>query len=366
MVPIWNFGSRAEAAVREERLMAEKAYHGGKGLGYNRGVTWGLIGHAWAVDLLRRHLQEGEVRHAYLLAGPEGIGKRTLGLRFAQSLTCLNPGQDGDFCDECRVCRQVKAGVHPDFHLVARVEGKSEIAIDQVRELQRQLALSPMEARRRVALLVDFDEASDGAANALLKTLEEPSGETVLVVTARSAEAVLPTIASRCEVLALRPVAASEIEAGLAEAGADGERARLLASLASGRPGWAIAAQASPAAVEARSRVLDELRSLLKASRAERFAFADKLQQDSERTRLALETWLTLWRDVLVVAHGAEVRITNLDRMPVVEALAREVGKGRARTALLAVERTLTSLERYANARLALEVLMLDLPYLPG
>jgi DNA polymerase-3 subunit delta' len=264
------------------------------------------------------------------------------------------------------VCRQVRAGLHPDLHLVTRAEDKSEISIDQVRELQRQLALSPMEARRRVAVLVDFDEASDGAANALLKTLEEPAGETVLLVTARAAEAVLPTIVSRCEVVALRPVSASEIEAGLLRAGSEATQAHLLASLATGRPGWALTAHRSPAHLEGRNRALDDLGPLLRASRAERFAYADALQKDEVRTRLVLDSWLTFWRDVLVVAHGAESRIANQDRLAVVESLAKSVGATRSRSALLAVERTLASLARHANARLALEVLMLDLPQLSG
>ena len=325
-------------------------------------MPWNLIGHAWAVSLLCRHLKAEEVRHAYLITGADGIGKRTLAWRFARALTCLSPTGDDVACGECRVCRRVSAEGHPDVHVLARLEGKSEIGIDQVRELQRQLSLSPLEARRRVALIVDFHEASDEASNALLKTLEEPAGQVALLMTALTAESVLPTIASRCEIIALRPVASDEIESGLRAAGAEAERARLLSGLASGRPGWALAALASPPTLQARQQALEELRALLAGSRAERFAFAEKIYQDDDRLIAALEAWLTLWRDVLVVACGADARITNLDRRSLVDSLAAEVGPGQARLAALAVERTLSGLARHANPRLAFETLLLDLP----
>ncbi|HET7010239.1 MAG TPA: DNA polymerase III subunit delta' [Anaerolineales bacterium] len=329
-------------------------------------MPWDLIGHEWAVSLLCRHIQTRHVRHAYLFTGPPGIGKRTLALHYAQALMCLEPAGDEIACGRCRACRQVRGTGHPDLHIVTRAEGKSEIAIEQVRELQRQISLSPLEAGRRVAILADFHEASDGASNALLKTLEEPAGETVLILTAPSAESVLPTIASRCEVVTLRPVETEAIETALLKAGASDEQARLLAGLASGRPGWALEAHNSPPAMEGRQQALTELRSLLTASRAERFAAAERLQQDDNRTKDALETWLSFWRDVLLVAYGAEARIANVDRRAEVERLAQEIGPRQARQAALAVERTLAGLARHANQRLALETLMLDLPRLRG
>jgi DNA polymerase-3 subunit delta' len=327
-------------------------------------MPWDLIGHEWAVSHLQRHLRTGQVRHAYLFTGPDGIGKRTLALRYAQTLACLEPSEDVIPCGRCRACRQVRAETHPDVHIVRRLEGKSEVGIEQVRDLQRQMSLSPLEARRRVAVLVDFHDASDGASNALLKTLEEPAGEAVLLVTAWAAESVLPTIASRCEVMTLRPVGPGAIEAGLVSAGANPEEARLLAGLAAGRPGWALAAKDSPSMLQARRLALEELRRLLPASRAERFAFAEKIHRDDEKVRAVLEVWLSLLRDVLIAAHGAEARIANLDRQQEVESLATGIGPHQARRAVLAVERTLAALGRHANQRLALETLMLDLPRL--
>ena len=325
-------------------------------------MPWNVIGHEWAVSLLRKHLESGQVRHAYLFSGPPAIGKRTLALRFAQAMLCQEPPSAGEFCDECRACRLVRGESHPDLHLLTRREGKSEIGIDQVRELQRQLSLTPVEGRRRVALMADFHEASDGASNALLKTLEEPAGEAVLLLTAPAAESVLPTIASRCEVVVLRRVGPDELEAGLRAGGAAKDRAGLIAGLSSGRPGWALRALESPELLEAREAALGDLQRVLETSRAKRFAFVEGVHQDEGRVRNTLETWLSVWRDVLVATHGADARLGNGDRKEWVEGLASQVGARGARLATLAVERTLTALEHHANPRLALETLMLDLP----
>ena len=115
-------------------------------------------------------------RHAYLLAGPEGVGRRTLATRFAQALNCTNPPEPGSFCGECRECRQIAALAHPDLSLLTPTEGHKDIRIDQVRGLQHTLALAPYAAKYRIALLPDFQLANTQASNALLKSPGRASG----------------------------------------------------------------------------------------------------------------------------------------------------------------------------------------------
>ena len=136
--------------------------------------NWNLLGHEWAVDMLRTHVARESMRHAYLLSGPPGVGRRTLALRFAQALNCTQPLQPGVPCGRrCRDCKQIEAMGHPDLAVVqAEAEGGT-LKVEQVREARRALTLKPYQSRFRVVLFLRFQEANDNAANALLKTLED-------------------------------------------------------------------------------------------------------------------------------------------------------------------------------------------------
>lgn len=338
-------------------------------------MAWDLIGHDWAADLLSRHVASGQVRHAYLITGPEGVGKRALALQFVQALHCQQPPAPGGRCGECTNCRQIRAQRLPDLHEVVRAENETLLGIDAIRDLRRRLALSSFGGSWRVALLTDFQDATIEAQNALLKTLEEPAPKVVLIVLALQADLLLATIVSRCEVLGLRPVPAGSIAAALEARGETAERARLLAALSGGRPGLALRLASDQEALDLRSKQLDDLRRLLGASRAAQFAFAEALagrRRDLEleakrREALSvLETWLSLWRDALLVASGAEVTLANPDRAAEAERLAESVGLEGARQALAAVDRTLDAVRRNANLQLALETLFLDLPRIPN
>jgi DNA polymerase III subunit delta' len=199
-------------------------------------MGWEVAGHAWAEHLLYEHLVRGEVRHAYLLTGPAGVGRRTLALRFTQALNCLQPPAPGEFCGQCRVCRQTAAMQHSDLAVVQAEKEGGTLKVEQVRDLQRSLSLLPYEAHFRVALLLRFEEAHPSAQNALLKTLEEAPQRVILLLTADSAENLLPTIVSRCEVLRLRPMALDHLQTYLETQGMDAVDARLLAHLSGG--GW--------------------------------------------------------------------------------------------------------------------------------
>jgi DNA polymerase-3 subunit delta' len=323
---------------------------------------WEMIGQDWAVRLLAHHVASGKVRHAYLLTGPDGVGKRTLALRFAQALCCEAPPEAGEACGTCRACRLIADQVHPDLHIEASEEVGAALRVGQIRELQRKLALAPYEARWRIALLLRFHEATASASNALLKTLEEPSARVVLLLTARTVEELLPTIVSRCEVLRLRCLPASELEDALKGRGETAEQAKLLAAVAAGRPGWALRVSKDPKWLHRRTQRLDDLADLLKMTRAQRFERAAKMAKEGHSLYQLLETWLAYWRDAALMSIETEASLSNPDRALELERVGSQVGANGLLEALLATERALNALDHNANPRLALEILMLDLP----
>jgi DNA polymerase-3 subunit delta' len=326
--------------------------------------NWNMLGHEWAVEMLHQHAARGDVRHAYLFCGPPGVGRRTLALRLAQALNCTRPIAAGIPCGLCRDCKQIEAMQHPDMNVIqAEVEGGT-LKVDQVREVQHSLSLKPYQAKYRVALFLRFQEANDNAANALLKTLEEAPAHAILLLTADTPEQLLPTIVSRCEILRLRALPVSAIESDLLARGVNQERARLLAHISGGRPGYARKLVDDATVLEKREECLNDLQTLLPAPRVEKFSYADKLSKDKDVMRQTILTWLSYWRDVMLRVAQAETPLINIDRNMEIEFLAGRLDLPTARRVVSDLESTLEKMDKNVNSRLLAEVLLLDWPHL--
>ena len=330
--------------------------------------NWNLLGHEWAVDMLRRHVARGDVRHAYLFSGPPGLGRRTLAVRLAQALNCEKPVAPGEPCFNCRTCKQIETMQHPDLTVIQAMDddGNSKdggtLKVDQIRELQRTINLKPYQSTYRVAMFLRFQEANDNAANALLKTLEEAPSHAILLLTADTPEQLLPTINSRCEILRLRPLPLETIVVDLLERGLDEDRARLLAHISGGRPGFARRLVDDSTLLEKREERLNDLQTLLPTSRVEKFSYADKLSKDKDVMRQTILVWLSYWRDVLLRVAGAETPLINIDRNMEIEFLAGRLDLSAARKVVSDHEGTLEKMDRNVNSRLLAEVLLMDLP----
>jgi len=328
--------------------------------------NWGLLGHEWAVEMLKQHLMHDSARQAYLVCGPPGVGRRTLALRFAQALNCLNPPGPGESCGTCKTCRQIERMQYTDLTIIQAEKEGGTLKVEQVRALRQSLSLKPYQGKYRVVLFLRFQEANASATNALLKTLEEAPSHAILLLTADTPEQLAPTIPSRCEILRLRPVPVERVEMFLKEHGADEAAAHLLAHVSGGRPGYALRLMQDKDALDFRARRLVEIQKLLNSTRRERFAYAEKLTsrkyQERERFRETLLLWLAFWRDVLMRVTGSEAPLVNVDRCAEVEILAARLSLPEARQLVSATERAVDRLERNVNSRLLAEILLLDWP----
>ncbi|MBN1580184.1 MAG: DNA polymerase III subunit delta' [Anaerolineae bacterium] len=318
---------------------------------------WSIVGHEFAVELLARSIKTRKISHAYLLAGPSRIGKTTLARELAQTLNCAASEPP---CGVCRSCQLAQADKHPDIRVIAPENNR--IKIEKIRELQNAAALSPVEGRYRVFVISQIDAATPSAANCLLKTLEEPPERVVLILTADRAESLLPTIISRCQMLALRSLTTGQIISALQARHLSNESATLLAHLAQGQIGWALEAAHDDKILERRKQFVQDLFQLNDASCTERFDYAEQLAKKPDQIPDVLHVMSSLWHDILLVASKSTVPIANIDHKARLDHLAAHTSIDTAFRVLDSIQKTAQRLELNANPRLSLEVLLLDLP----
>ena len=334
-------------------------------------TPWRTIGHQKAVNSLDRGLREGRLSHAYLLVGPARVGKMTLAKELAQAVNCLGETRP---CGDCGQCPRIASGLHPDVRVIG-VESQTAgdgrnrvtIGIDQVREVQRQASLKPYEGSHRVFIFDGAELLSEEAANSLLKVLEEPPDQVVLVLLAADAESLLPTIVSRCNRLDLRPLSPSLVSRELvARYEVAQERADEIARLSGGRLGWAIQAMNEPELLEHHETALVEIEAAIAAGLEERFSYAARLAvsfgEQREPTRQELGLWLEWWRDVMLIKQGASEMVTNLSRQESLRTTAESLSTAEIVSGIEAIRTAAEYLDRNVNPRLTLEELMLSLP----
>jgi DNA polymerase-3 subunit delta' len=319
--------------------------------------------------MLRRTLAAQQVRHAYLFSGPEHVGKSLLARCFAQCLLCTggpDPNVAPQFpCNTCLSCRKVLHGNHPDVHTIRRAPDKQSILIEQVRALQSDSSRRTMEGRRNIFLVEDAQDMNVQAANCLLKTLEEPEPDVVLLLTVPDPGLLLPTIISRVQQIPLQLLPSTQIKQALqTQWGVEPAEAELIAALSAGRIGWAIQVAEDDDLLSERKSQLDLLTKIPQMTRVQRFQLVQQWSNDSEKVQAFLDLWLLWWRDMVLAANHCLDLTVNVDMRNLLKTQATRIGTAEAERMVRAIIQTREALEQNVNARVALEVLMLDVPLL--
>ena len=323
----------------------------------------GILGQDRALSQLRLAWRDGRLSQAYCFFGPAGVGKRTAALALAQAVNCLaRPGSasavvGADACGTCPACRKIATGVHPDVTEVGP-EGKTVITIDQVREVTMRAALHAYEGKTKVFILNPAELMQEPAANAILKTLEEPVGATLFILVTGAPSALLPTILSRCQMVRFDPLGEGPLREILLRSGRTPEEAAAAAALAGGSAERALSLDVEGARAD-RDRILREAWDTL-GSLVSILERAEELARDREGLEAALEILMSFSRDLAVARlGGAAAPLIHADRRTDVERLAA----GYSMPAILGVyeaqaeaQRALT---RNANPRFTAERMLL-------
>jgi DNA polymerase III subunit delta' len=324
-----------------------------------------ITGHERPIEILKAALTHERLAHAYLFHGEARIGKRVTATRLVQALNCDRPAPADapDSCGVCRSCQHIAARTHPDYVVIEPDPelATPQIKIEQVRDIEHQFIYRPLMGERKICVIDDADRLTIGAANALLKTLEEPPGHGLFILISSRPQALPITIRSRCQALRFTTPARTQVEAALIlQRNIPPDDARFLAVVTDGRIGEALtmdledlrARQQECLALVAPS-TLTSITAILSA--AESWAKADR--------GIQVLSWLGRWIRDLVVVHvgGDHDQLLHLDQLPQLQQATRQADVRLLLDLLNDLERAEQQATRHFNLHMALETSLLRL-----
>ncbi len=341
-----------------------------------------ILGQERAKKILINSLIKGNISHAYLFVGPDEVGKKLTALTFAKALNCINGKEDS--CEECLSCKKINSLNHPDLSIIRKEDENTKtntisdinrdfgdededkesktIKIEAIRELQRRLSFKPYEGKKKLAIIDNAEDMTTEALNSFLKTLEEPPGETVIILITSNMHSLLPTVVSRCQVIKFNPLSDEHIKEILIKNYKFHENdASILASLSKGRLGSALTADYE-AFCKFRENALKLLRSSIRGDLEYIFTESKRLSSDKDRLPEFLDLVADLLRDAVAIKGvGTNDNVINKD----VSDKIREFSDGLHIPNILnmfdSVQQTKSLLDRNANHQLAIEVMMLNI-----
>jgi DNA polymerase-3 subunit delta' len=298
-----------------------------------------IFGHQQAKKQLAQAIESSRIAHAYLFTGPDGIGKKKTAIAFAKAINC----HSGQGEDNCASCRKIEKDNHPDVDII-RADGQF-IKIERIRELIEELTYKPYEGKKKVAIFDEAEKLTLQAMNTLLKTLEEPPGETLLILISSHPQVLLPTVRSRCQEVYFHPLSETDLqELIIKKKGVDPSRAKWISRFSGGSAQKAV--EIDPEVyLEKQENLLKEIKQLDAKDIVSLFALSERLSKDKAELTDTLDILLNLYREKL---PGEDVKQINTPLNLLQEVIEQ-------------IQKTIDLLQRNVNARLAMDNLLLFL-----
>ncbi len=313
-----------------------------------------IIGQQKPLTLLRSALANGRLHHAYLLLGPEGVGKHSVAVAFAKAIHCSE--SDNDYCGGCVNCARIADGNHPDVRVIEPLSGKKEISIAQIRELERELSFRSFTGKRKIAIVDPATLMNLSSQNALLKTLEEPPQDCLIILIAANGGGLLPTLRSRCLRISFAPLARADVAAYLqSQQGMNGPDAAFVAALSMGSIGAALALDKDEW-IEKR-RVWSGMLGAFKGRDYQGAMIAAEALASNRDEALKFFKWAESWyRDLLIyqVANDSE-ELVNLDMQSQIDQQSTAHDVEHSLRALGQIGGAAARIQRNLNRRMVLE-----------
>lgn len=346
-------------------------------------LNWKTFGHSEILRYITKSAEQDRLSHAYLFTGPDRVGKTTIAIDLAclinaEPKTTNSGNVVVDLKNDPQAIR-IRKGFHSDVKIInyetpcstdgTEIKSRVHISIEHIQDIKREASLKPFEGEAKIFIIEGAQNMTLEASNALLKILEEPSDQVFFVLTTSSTLHLPETIISRCQVLSIRSVKKSEIAENLSNIyGLDHLESENLSSLSRGRPGWAVAALKDATMVDSLSQLVNRISDIMSGTVEERFKYARKLsdqfRMNREEVYAELDGWIDWFREISISKNGLEqylfFRQKESDYLEISEKLSqRQIVK-----AINLLFEIRGNLQNNAAPRLALEVLMVELPFI--
>lgn len=329
--------------------------------------NWDIIGHHKIIKFLQNGIASGKISHAYLFTGPEGVGKSKIAEYFSASLLCQKSEKNIP-CKKCIYCQQVFKRIHPDLTWLKKEEGKKNISIEQVRNLREKLSRQVFLNSYKIAIIEEAETLNKEAWNALLKTLEEPTKKTIIILITSNLKGIPLTIISRCQLIKFLTVKKTEIyEHFLNDLKFSIPKAKLLSYLSQGKPGKGIELANNEELLEKYKGNAKSLINIIKNKRIkDKFKFLEKtisskatFLEARESFQNLLFIWSSVLRDCLLIKTSNTEFLVNIFIEEELKTLAKNYSVGQIKEFLKNIIQTRNYLFYNINPRLAIENLII-------